>query len=63
MNTKGSQTHRIDGFEVVPDEIRQIDDDRRGVRPAFVYLVGLLLVVVLIVAAVSVIAALSDFGA
>jgi hypothetical protein len=43
--------------------VHHLDDDTRGVRPAFLYLGGLLLGVVLLIAVLALVGSLTGFGA
>jgi hypothetical protein len=44
------------------DEVHQIDDERQGMRPAFLGLVGLLAVVTILVVILSLTGSLTGFG-
>ena len=45
------------------DAVHHVDDEERGVRPAFAYLLGLLVLVTILIVVVSLIGSLTDFGA
>jgi Uncharacterized protein conserved in bacteria (DUF2188) len=66
------QAARLRGEEEEADEVRvvvneravhHVDDESRGVRTAFLALVGLLLAITLLVVVISLIGSLTDFGA
>jgi hypothetical protein len=47
---------------VAPDETHAIDDTREGVKPAFLYLAGLLVLITILVVVVSLTGSLTGFG-
>jgi hypothetical protein len=47
---------------VAPDEVHAIDDTRQGVKPAFLYLAGLLVLITILVIVVSLTGSLTGFG-
>jgi Uncharacterized protein conserved in bacteria (DUF2188) len=66
------QAARLRGDEEEADEVRvivneravhHVDDESKGVRTAFLALLGLLLVITVLVVVVSLVGSLTDFGA
>ena len=49
-------------FHVEPDEVHAIDDTRQGVKPAFLYLAGLLALITILVVILSLTGSLTGFG-
>jgi hypothetical protein len=47
---------------VAPDEVHSLDDTRQGVRPAFLYLAGLLILITILLVVISLTGSLTDFG-
>ena len=47
---------------VATDEVHQIDDAREGVKPAFLYLAGLLALITILVVILSLTGSLTGFG-
>jgi hypothetical protein len=47
---------------VAPDEVHGVDDTRQGVKPAFLYLAGLLILITILVVVISLTGSLTDFG-
>ena len=43
--------------------VHRVEDEERGVKPAFLYLLGLLLFITILVVVISLIGSLTDFGA
>jgi hypothetical protein len=48
---------------VKENAVHRLDDEEKGVRPAFLYLLGLLAIVTVLVVVISLIGALTNFGA
>ena len=68
----GERAARLRGDREEADEVRvavkgdavhHIDDEDRGMRPAFGYLLGLLVLVMILLVVISLIGSLTDFGA
>jgi len=47
---------------VAPDEVHAIDDTREGVKPAFLYLAGLLALITILIVVLALTGSLTDFG-
>jgi hypothetical protein len=47
---------------VAPDEVHAIDDTRQGVKPAFLYLGGLLILIAILIVVLSLTGSLTGFG-